>query len=129
MKLLLLFAASAFTFLAKAQNVGIGTDTPAEMLDVNGNVNIAGALKANGNAGSPGQVLMSTGSGLSWGSTMGYKKCVIFSSSGTWVVPANVTEVMVELWGGGSGGTANRGGTSGAYARTVQIVAPGNDLC
>jgi hypothetical protein len=110
-----------------AQNVGIGTETPIEKLDVKGNVNISGTIKANGIAGTNGQVLMSTGTGLSWGSQMNYKKCVMFNTPGssTWTVPAGVTEVMVELWGGGSGGTAFNGGTSGGYARTVQTVSPG----
>lgn len=124
-KLLILLLATPF--FTQAQNVGIGTTTPAEKLDVTGNVNITGTLKANGNAGSDGQVLMSTGSGLSWGSQAGYKKCVVFMApgNGTWVVPAGVTEVMAEVWGAGSGGTAAIGGTSGGYARTVQTVPPG----
>ena len=126
MKKILFFLAMIPVF-AMAQNVGIGNPNPAEKLDVNGNVNITGTLKANGNAGTAGQVLMSTGNGLSWGSASGYKRCVIIQNvgGGTWYVPAGVTEVMVELWGGGSGGTINCGGTSGGYARTVQTVTPG----
>ena len=125
----ILFFLAMIPALAMAQNVGIGNPTPAEKLDVTGNVNITGALKANGNAGTAGQVLMSTGTGLSWGSTAGYKRCVMIQSgSGTWNVPAGVTEVMVELWGGGSGGTINCGGTGGGYARTVQTVTPGSGI-
>ena len=128
MRNILVFLAMIPTF-SMAQNVGIGNPTPAEKLDVNGNVNITGALKVNGSAGSAGQVLTSTGNGLSWGSVSGYKRCVMFqSSSGTWTVPPGVTEVMVELWGGGSGGTTNCGGTSGGYARTVQTVTPGSGI-
>jgi hypothetical protein len=48
--------------------------------------------------------------------------------SSTWTVPAGVTEVMVELWGAGSGGAAHNGGTSGGYARTVQTVSPGYNI-
>jgi hypothetical protein len=111
-----------------AQNVGIGTTSPTEKLDINGNMNLTGALKANGIAGQPGQVLMSTGSGISWGSTMGYKNFKVFIANGSFTVPANVTEVMVELWGAGSGGTQLIGGTSGGYARTKQPVTPGTIL-
>ena len=122
----LLFFLAMIPTVAMAQNVGIDNPTPTEKLDVNGNVNITGALKANGNAGTAGQVLMSTGTGLSWGSASGYKRSVFIQfGSGTWNVPADVTEVMVELWGGGSGGTINYGGPSGGYARTVQTVTPG----
>jgi trimeric autotransporter adhesin len=43
--------------------MGIGTYTPAEALDVTGNVRFSGALMPNGNAGTSGYVLASTGSG------------------------------------------------------------------
>src|SRR5215218_6874001 len=115
-----------------AQNVGIGTTTPTQKLDVNGNINISGTIMANGTVGTSGQTLTSTGNGLSWqslGSQMGYKKCTTFDYfAGTWTVPSGVTEVMVELWGAGSGGTMNVGGTSGGYLRTVQTVTPGTSI-
>ena len=125
---LLLF--SLIITVLQAQNVGIGTLTPTEKLDVNGNIDIRGTIKANGSAGQTGQVLMSTGSGLSWGSTAGYRKSKSYSFSGsfTFTVPAGVTEVMAEAWGAGSGGTINCGGTSGGYARTVRSVNPGDVL-
>jgi len=114
-----------------AQNVGIGTTTPTQKLDVAGNVNISGTIMANGTSGTPGQVLTSTSSGLTWSSiagSMGYKKCVMFfdyAGSASWTVPSGVSEVMVELWGGGSGGTTNVGGSSGTYARCVKSVVSG----
>lgn len=52
-------------------NVGIGTTTPSEKLDVNGNIklsgniNLSGALKVNGSSGGMGQILISQGSGNS----------------------------------------------------------------
>lgn len=131
MKYYLLIACICFfAVCTNAQNVGIGTATPAEKLDVSGNVNITGALKVNGNAGTAGSVLTSTGTGLSWGSAMGYKKCTQFmtATTTTFTIPAGVTEVMVELWGGGSGGTQQSGGTSGGYARTVQTITPGYEM-
>ncbi len=44
-------------------NVGIGTTSPTERLDVSGNVQFSGALMPGGSAGSAGQVLVSQGPG------------------------------------------------------------------
>ncbi|MES2836115.1 MAG: tail fiber domain-containing protein [Bacteroidota bacterium] len=46
-------------------NVGIGNSTPAEKLDVIGNISFSGAIMPNGLAGSVGQVLVSNGTGMS----------------------------------------------------------------
>jgi hypothetical protein len=51
---------------AISQNVGVGTTAPSEKLDVNGNINLSGALKVNGSAGSSGDALLSTVSGVEW---------------------------------------------------------------
>jgi hypothetical protein len=45
-------------------NVGIGTTTPTERLDVTGNVRFSGALMPNNLAGTAGQVLTSAGPGV-----------------------------------------------------------------
>jgi hypothetical protein len=64
----------------------------------------------------------------------------IFTSSGTFVVPTNVTKIMVELWGGGGGGGSGYpfsdsdgtgdwtggGGGAGGYGWNVFNVIPGN---
>ena len=42
-------------------NVGIGNSSPANKLDVNGNINVTGLLKINSNSGTAGQVLVSNG--------------------------------------------------------------------
>ncbi len=60
-------------------NVGIGTSNPSEKLDVAGNINVSGTgifdtikitgLQDTGNSlGTNGQILTSTGTGVSWGS-------------------------------------------------------------
>jgi hypothetical protein len=55
----------------------------------------------------------------------------VFTNSGTFVVPANVTRIMVEIWGGGGGGGKGSiynfggGGGSGGYAFNVFNVTPG----
>src|SRR5690554_3656209 len=54
-----------------------------------------------------------------------------FTSSGTWTVPAGVTEITVEAWGAGGGGgnrTSNGyagGGGGGAYSRSAVAVSSG----
>lgn len=58
----------------------------------------------------------------------------IFLSNGTFVVPTNVTKIMVELWGGGGGGGSGYndgsnafsggGGGAGGYAWNVFNVTP-----
>ncbi len=44
-------------------NVGIGVASPSEALDVSGNIRFTGSLMPAGNAGAPGQVLISQGPG------------------------------------------------------------------
>ncbi len=89
-----------------AQNVGVNTTNPTERLDVNGNINVTGTIKANGIDGSANQVLMKNGSGnLAWGDLCEYKNAVtLFNASGTWNVPAGVTRIFIEVWGAGGGG-------------------------
>jgi hypothetical protein len=53
--LLILFTSSSYA------QVGINTTTPAEMLDVNGNVKLDGALMPNNLPGNAGQILISAG--------------------------------------------------------------------
>ncbi len=128
-KLCLIFSAFSI-FQSKAQNVGIGTISPSEKLDVNGNINLSGTIKTNGTSGQNGQVLMSTGAGLTWGSLAGFKHTAIFTTTGAgfWTVPAGITEIMIEAWGAGAGGTTLTGGSSGGYARTTIMVTPGGTV-
>lgn len=56
----------------------------------------------------------------------------VFNASGTFTVPAHVTEIVVEVWGGGGGGAggqaatnAGPGGGSGGYCVGRFSVAPG----
>ena len=71
---------------SNAQNVGVGTTTPIEKLDVNGNVNVGGTIKANGVAGGIGQVLSTTGTGLAWVNGIYTLNSTNFSST---TVPSN----------------------------------------
>lgn len=121
------FFAISIGIITNAQNVGIGTTTPAEKLDVNGNINVNGNLKMNGDAGQPGQVLRVNNDGTqSWANSFGYKNRKIFFTNGSFVVPAGVKEVMVETLGGGGGGAKGGGGGGGALAIGVFKVSPGS---
>ena len=53
---------------------------------------------------------------------------LIFSSSGNFIVPAGVTTIKVEAWGGGAGGAndVGYGGGGGAYASEIISVSPGD---
>ena len=52
-----------------------------------------------------------------------------FRSSGSFVVPAGITRLLVEMWGGGSDNLPGTGaGGGGAYARSVITVIPGSTL-
>ena len=62
-------------------------------------------------------------------------RTLTFTSSGTWTVPADVTEITVEAWGGGGAGggsTINRnggsGGGGGGYCINVFTVTPGQTI-
>ncbi len=112
-----------------AQNIGVGTSTPTEKLDVSGNINVTGTIKANGTAGANGQVLSANASGnLVWADISEYKNHVNFSVTGTWTVPAGVTKIFVEAWGGGGGGSGFGGGGGGGYIGAWFTVAPGNSI-
>jgi gliding motility-associated-like protein len=59
---------------------------------------------------------------------------IVLTSSGSWVVPANVYSIEVECWGGGGGGGAavnnpsgasGGGGGGGAYSKEMLSVSPG----
>jgi hypothetical protein len=123
---------------ATAQNVGIGNATPKEKLDVSGNINVTGTIKANGADGQPNQVLMKNSAGsLAWGNTSQYSNTIGFFSyplnplNITWVVPTGVTQIFAELWGGGGGGgttNSSGGGGGGGYAACELAVKAGDSM-
>ena len=117
-----------FPFFIQAQNVGIGNPSPIEKLDVTGNINVTGTIKANGVDGTANQVLMKNSSGnLAWGDMCEYKNFVslVSTAGGTWTVPADVTKILVEIWGAGGGGNLLAGGGGSGYIKAHFTVLPG----
>lgn len=114
-----------------SQNVGIGNPSPAEKLDVNGNINLTGTIKANGTPGQANQVLMTNGSGnLAWGDMCEFKNMITFTNVGasSWTVPAGVTSIWVEAWGGGGGASGNGSGGGGGYSTAIFTVIPAGSV-
>jgi trimeric autotransporter adhesin len=130
MKYKFIFSTLLFSSTSFAQNVGVGTTTPVERLDVNGNINVTGTIKANGVDGTANQVLMKNNLGaLSWGDLCDYKLMATFTNGpGTWTVPAGVTKIVVEAWGAGGGGGNIGGGGGGGYVKARFTVAPGDNI-
>jgi hypothetical protein len=124
--------------------VGIRNSTPVFPLDVTGDINTTGALRVNGNAGSGGQVLRSNGNGtMGWADVSEYKNFETFRYTTTgavqnWTVPAGVTKIRVECWGGGgygdyvdaagSGESHGGGGGGGGYITGYFTVTPGSTV-
>lgn len=109
--------------------MGIGTPTPTEKLDINGSINVTGTIKANGVDGTANQVLMKNSIGnLTWGDMCEYKNFVTLRSiaATSWTVPADVTKILVEVWGAGGGGNVLAGGGAGSYIKAHFTVTPGS---
>ena len=79
--------------------------------------------------GTANQVLMTNNSGNTvWGNLCDYKYFVSYTQNGNWTVPADVTKIYFEIWGGGGGGAAGGDGGAGMYLEVVKPVTPGQVL-
>jgi len=124
-------------------NVGVGTTTPAYPLDVDGIIRTTGGIRF------PDGSQQYSAASSPWIGPRGVQE---FAEIGdhTWVAPAGVHRVMLELWGGSGGGGGGGGGGyspwsgdpndpyvpggiggggggggAGGYLRTVVDVTPG----
>jgi hypothetical protein len=115
-------------------NVGIGvTGTPAAKLDVNGSFKLTNGTQA------AGKVLTSDAVGnASWQDAPCMQRKVVFGtavSGASFIVPAGITKLFIEIWSGGGNGSAysasavfqvnGGGGGSGGYANFFVDVTPG----
>ncbi len=107
--------------IAAGGNLGIGTTSPAEMLDVGGNIRFSGALMPAGNAGNATEILVSSGPGLppAWQAAPSYSLDgdVTGTFGTTQIDPAN-PGVGDRLIGG-----VNNGTTTIDDARTAATIA------
>lgn len=107
--------------------LGIRNVEPDYPLDVNGDINTTGTIRVNGVDGAAGQVLMKSNSGLlNWQYPEEFRNLSSFieAGGGTWVVPAGVTRIKVELWGGGASANTVFSGGGGAYVMAILTVTP-----
>lgn len=119
---------SYFTSLT-GQNVGIGNPSPNEKLDVAGNINLTGNLMVNGSPGQDGQFLSMKGGAMQWVNKDRFQKVILFTSSGTFTVPENTNEILVEIWGAGGGGhNPGGGGGSGGYMLCPFPISSGTSV-
>jgi len=118
-------------FISSANgNVGIGTANPAAALDVNGAGNFLSSVTASAFFGDGSHL-----TGISGGGSGGIPAFQVFNANGTFTVPAGVTKILVEVWGGGgsggassvSWGTGAGGGGGGGYGKDVLTVSPGDN--
>ena len=65
---------------------------------------------------------LNTGSGS--GSGSGFTNMQVFDSNGTFTVPAGISKIMVEGWGGGSGNFGGSTGIGGCYGKSILNVTP-----
>jgi hypothetical protein len=119
---------------ANGLNALIKTTTePAGTNCTNGGTKIETGLDANGNGVLDAGEVNATqtkyvcdGVGSGSGSGLPFSNMQVYSTPGTytWTCPVGVTKVMLEVWGGGAGGT-NTGGQGGGYGKDFLVVIPG----
>ncbi len=117
-------------------NVGIGISVPTVKLDVNGTVKLLGLILPKGAV--KDYVLTSDASGVaSWkaASTVSHGMAMLThlgsastdQYTGSFVVPAGVTQLYVEVYGGGGGGGDKYNGHNGKSSSFMSLSATGGD--
>lgn len=119
---LLIFLFSYFNAYSQ-QKVGVNKTNPNELLDVNGNVNIDGNLKLNGQAGQAGQILKTNSSGATQWVDFSQFEHVFeanYATSSNISFASSVTKIGIELQGGGGAGSSSGGGAGGNYIAFIR---------
>lgn len=78
--------------ISSTGNIGLGTMSPSERLDVSGNIRFSGALMPNNTAGTSGQVLTSAGAGAVPTWTTLPTTTTLYSADGS--IPASTTRAV-----------------------------------
>jgi hypothetical protein len=119
-----------FTTTLAQNKVGIGTSTPLELLDVNGDINLRGKIKLNSAQGEPGNVLSVGQDGNPyWVQGQEFTTFMrSYSNTTTVNIPVSAKKVMIEAWGGGGGGAQGGGGASGHYAMGIFNISAATSL-
>ena len=110
----------------------------AGVVTAGGVVYTDGTKEANTGAGTSGQFLQSAGSGAPvWATPAGgFSNIQVFTSSGTFTVPAGITKVKVTVVGGGAGatnysatfGSSGGGGAGGTAIKIISGLTPGGTV-
>lgn len=100
--------------------VGINTSSPTEALTV------GGVIETKAGPGGASGIKFNNGSIQT--AAVPFGNLSVFSANGTFVVPANVTRVWVEVYGGGGSGTAGDAGGAGGVAMGYLNVTPGQSI-
>lgn len=119
-----------------AGNIGIGTSIPKKSVDIeSGTINITGNLLVNNTAGSAGQYVKTTGSGLILEPLSIFASSAsnyILTSGTTFTIPTGCIMMYVQMWGAGGGGgsgdqqkgdsTAYKGAGGGASGQYLSFL-------
>jgi hypothetical protein len=133
-------AANGFVNATPVANGGTGAATATAYAVQCGGTTSTGAHQSIASVGTTGQILTSNGAGalpsFQTAPSSGFSNMSVFTSSGTWTVPAGVTKCKVTVVGGGGGSpdpanysfTNSAGGGAGGAAIKICSITPGVNI-
>ncbi|MBU3668608.1 MAG: hypothetical protein FGM57_01420 [Candidatus Taylorbacteria bacterium] len=102
--------------ITQAGDVGIGTSTPGYALTVAGDINLTGGFRINGDSGTSGMVLQSTGTGAQWVATSS-----LGVTPSQWVTSGNDISYSIGNVGVGTSTPVARLSVLGASGATTEL--------